>query len=161
MSRHTLALSFAAVLAACVVSSTYGSEAVMSLKINASTPTVSLGHTLVVQVELTNTSDREIRLYRAVGHVEAEVTYSVMMSDSAGRAVQRTPYGDAAEKNQLVGSRRVVTLEPGQNLTQKMELTKLFRIVQPGTYALRVGRRWPAETGQTVWSNTLILTVTK
>lgn len=148
-------------LAAFFAVGTQGSRSGVSVTITAPTSPVTLGHAIPIKVELTDTSGHEISVSRGIGHAEAEVTYEVTMYDSTGHPVQRTNHGDAAAKKQLISSVRVVSLQPGEKLTQTMELTKVFRITQPGTYTIRVGRRWPEETGETQWSNSLSLSIEK
>ena len=148
-------------LAACFVIAAYGSASAISVIISVPNSTFHIGQPITTQVELTNLSGTEINVARSLAETEAQVTCSVLMLDSTGHPIQRTSYGDAAEKHQLVSSLRVVSLRPAETLKQTMELTKLFEITKPDTYTVRVGRKWPEGNGNLVWSNSLTLTITK
>lgn len=153
--------SVVAALAVCCVVPARARKPAISVTISVPDSDIRMGHPIPLKVELTNRSNAQIKVARGIGDAEAEVTCSVVMFGRTGRPVQRTTYGEAAEKQQLVSSVRVVSIQPRASLTQTMELTKLFRITHPGTYTVRVGRKWPEGTRQMNWSNTLTLTISQ
>jgi hypothetical protein len=152
-------LIWAAILAVLVWSAAASGQDVR-ITISASDTSVRVGQRIPIQVELKNTSDHEIKLGRVGGRENAGLDYRVILLDSNGHSVARTKYGAAADTGQVESSPVLLQLGPGQTLTQQAELTKLFKITEPGTYTVRVGRKWPERTGKMEWSNSLTLTVT-
>ena len=134
-----------------------------SISVSISTPntTVRVGQPIPIRIDLKNTSNSEVRIGRVTSHGQAELDYEVVLLDSAGHPVPQTKYGDAAANRQvIIVSRELSPVAPAETTVQRTELTKLFNITKPGTYTVRVGRRWPPMKGKIEWSNTLTLTIT-
>lgn len=161
MKKISLSVAVAATLCMVCVLVTYSSSQAISLTISAGAGSLSIRHPLPIQVRLTNTSPSEIRVRRALAAGSAELTYTIVMLDSQGHAVPRTHYGQEAQNRHLIVTRTISPVAPGASLTETMDLAKLFEVTEAGTYAVRVGRRWPGETKNMIWSNTLTLTITK
>jgi len=137
-----------------------GQEARIS--ISAPTTSARVGQPVLIQVQLKNVSDHELKVGRIVAQGQAELDYHINLLDAAGRAVPRTKYGAAAHSGLIdIVSRELVPVQPHQTVTQHTDLAKLFKITQPGTYTVRVGRIWPPSSKNIVWSNTLTLRITK
>jgi hypothetical protein len=134
----------------------------VTIAISTPNTTVSIGQPVPIHVELKNVSNHEIKVERVVEQGQAELNYKVVVLGAVDRAVPRTTYGNAAENRQVeTVSRVLLPLEMGQTLTDGMDLIKLFKMTKPGTYKVRVGRKWPEDkTGKMEWSNTLTLTIT-
>lgn len=134
----------------------------VSITISTPTPRVRLGQPIALSVQLKNQSGRKLEASRVVGEGQAELDYHVDLLDATRRAVPRTDYGAAANAGHIdIVSQVAVQIRPHQTVTQHTDLAKIFKITQPGTYTVRVGREWPPKSGKMEWSNTLTLTITK
>lgn len=133
----------------------------VSITIGAANTSVSVGQPIPIDVQLKNTSDHAIGVGRVGGERNGGIDYHVILLASNGRAVPRTKYGAAVDTGRVEGSAVLLQLKPGETLTQSFDLTKLFKLTEPGTYTLRAGRKLPERTGKMEWSNTLTLTVTE
>jgi hypothetical protein len=129
----------------------------VTIAISAPNATVPIGQPIPLRITLTNVSKTNIRVERSTAKNQAELTYVIAMLDSQGHPVPKT----ANAKPGIIVSEVGMRLERGQALVQHTELNKLFKITEPGTYKVRVGRRWPEDkAGKMEWSNTLTLTIT-
>lgn len=129
-----------------------------AVSIAISTPNTNphIGQAIPLTITLTNRSAQRIRVVRSTAENQAELTYVIAMLDSQGHPVPKTANAEPG----IIVSEAGIHLEPGRKLAQHTELTKLFKITEPGTYTVRAGRRWPPMKGKIEWSNTLTLTVT-
>jgi hypothetical protein len=123
-----------------------------------STPNTNprIGQAIPLTITLTNRSGQRIRVPRSTAKNQAEMTYRIILLDSQGHPVLQT----ADAQIGIIVSQVGLPVEPGHALVQHTELNKLFKITEPGTYTVRVGRMWPPMKGKMEWSNTLTLTVT-
>lgn len=153
-------LIFAAVLVALGCA---GAASGQDARISISAPKVSVqvGQPISIEVQLKNTSEHEIDVGKTGGQDNAGIDYHVVLLGSGDHPVARTKYGAAVDTGKVEGSVALLQLKPGQTLTQHFDLTKLFKLTDPGTYSVRAGRKLPERAGKMVWSNILTITVAK
>jgi hypothetical protein len=64
-----------------------------------------------------------------------DIDYELIVVDSSGKELTRTPYGDGLFRGEYVLLHTGVSyLEPGQEIRAEIEVTKIYQVTQPGTY---------------------------
>jgi hypothetical protein len=141
------------------------SQLPFSIVINTEHEPFKAGAEVLLQITLTNTSNREIALSKAPGDLpQAESEYSIKVLDSQGREVPDTDYGQKIKQRKILVSRSRVswTLGPGESLKDGAIISKLYDISHPGKYTGQVMRSIPPQLGKgTVKSNIIQVTVTE
>lgn len=132
---------------------------------------VKPGSEIMVNIDLTNTSDAQTELWHAIS---GPTPYKVLVLDHAGKAVRLTPMGIAFGKGAAgwrekgENGEEVVhmvptngapfRIAPGGVAKDALDIQDLFDFSQPGTYTIRLERIDPA-TKLLVKSNTVTLTI--
>ncbi len=137
---------------------------IISLKQN----TVAPGAQAILNVDITNTSDKEVQLFKSRS---GRTPYSFQVLDRNGKSAPLTPEGRSTLNGQsvvrdekgnvrlLVGTGGAVPVAPGGTLHDEVVVTD-YDLSQPGEYTIRLRRTDPA-TKLTVTSNTVTLVVAK
>jgi hypothetical protein len=122
----------------------------MSLTISVDKNVINAGSDLWLTVVLKNTLSHKIFINTEKGHPTFD--YTIDVSDEKGLPIADTKLGHMRKRDISVdpdtGKPIVwvtskgpqIFVDPGNTLTDKIELTKLFNVEQPGRYLIRVSR---------------------
>jgi hypothetical protein len=144
--------------------------------IQAEQDSFRIGDRIEIKIILKNTSQLPVTIYTPSGKAnggEAEQYVGIYVSDSLdhrltrvdGSNVSRSD-GRTARVPRAYPSRKPVVIEPGQQLEDFAELSRLFNLNKPGQYAvvvvqdIQVDRSDPSPVLATATSNTIHFTVT-
>ncbi len=131
-----------------------------TITIESKNPTFKLGQPIYIHIVLKNATNRQFTVFRSVGGARGEQNYRISVIDTHSRPGARTEYGEACEKHPEVnGSRKMVTLAPGQDVDEYVELTQMFDMSEPGIYIVQVSRASPHDPAVVLKSNTLPISV--
>jgi hypothetical protein len=141
-----------------------GSQPSISLILSASSPQIKLGDQIRLNISLTNTSGKEILVGDERGGVE--VDYDISIADENGKAPAATAYLRSIKGNRLPDdpkfyrtySRQILSVKPGMSLDNRIDLGRIYKIISPGIYKIRV-ERLEEISKKRVQSNTITLTV--
>ncbi|MDE3136633.1 MAG: hypothetical protein KGL59_08660 [Acidobacteriota bacterium] len=130
------------------------------LTLTAANAKSTLGSDVWIQIHWTNTSDRELTANRYTDKTTGQdMSYTLDFRDSAGRPVPKLPHKPP------VGhffDAQFGTLKPGQQITNEINLRRMYDLSRPGKYTLQVSRRLAKSLGGSIIrSNTLAVTITK
>jgi hypothetical protein len=121
---------------------------------------------VALKITLTNISDHEIKLARAVREDQGESNHDVIVKDDGGNlAPRKKPVREGKneaerEINALpMGSEIVFALQPGESLKDGIVLSRMYDFSQPGKYTVQV-ERYDYVTKAVVKSNTISVTLT-
>ncbi len=120
-----------------------------SIAITVPQSLVKPGSEIEMRVVLTNVASHDIRIPQENG-ARAEFAYTITVKDHDGNAPPETEYF-AAVKGKNVTKPGKLTLvvtdsyglhsvKPGANMTDSVDLNKLYDLSQPGKYAIQVER---------------------
>ena len=123
-------------------------RAPFTMNIRLQHETVKAGAEVVVLIELTNTSDSEIELYRAR---KGWHSYTIKVLDSGKNAPALTAFGKALRGELLkregdkvpgiiVGSGFGLSIAPGQTREDSLYLNSEFDLSRPGVYTIQLER---------------------
>ena len=176
--KRNLILSLAWCVAICCLTRSIsgqargGSPAVketIALTLSASEDMVKTGSPITVTVALKNVSDHEILYWRENTSDAGGSEYKVDVWDDKSFTARETKFGLAlkgrSDSTSLTPDTPVdssggwLTLKPGEGLTDKLNVSKLYDLSQPGKYSIQI-RRFDEETKSFVKSNKITVTVT-
>jgi hypothetical protein len=136
-----LSLVFALFLAP----SAFAAQAPFAITISAPTEIWSGEAAIRVEVKVTNISDHEIRIYKALGPGgQAEAANDVEVAGPDGKALPRidgravTVHGEVHHFAKQWISRKTVPLGPAQSLDDFLILSDLFDLSSPGIYTVKL-----------------------
>jgi len=135
--------------------SNLASTAPFSLSIASEPRSVKSGSPVHVKIKLTNISTSDIQFF--VRNTECD--YSVEVKDANGAEVPDTQHKRDVTCD-LSGGNALVQLKPRESREFGIDVSHLKEMVQPGKYSVKVMRKIPKLTSDTVESNTLEITVT-
>lgn len=141
------------------------SQQPFSIKIALAQNIVKSGSEIKLQIMLTNTSDHNISVSRAIDDTSAEVAgYRVEVLDDRRNVPPETKYqrilrGEEPPTGPFTWSALGGPLSPGKSVKDTMIVNKFFDLTKPGKYTIQVRRTDPASK-VTVRSNTIEVTVT-
>jgi hypothetical protein len=145
----------------------------ISVSITTPAPVAKIGEAIKVDVTVKNTSDRSVKLYKALGpDGQAEAANQIDVLDGDGKKLPRID-GLAVEvrgqiyHRQMPMSRTMIRLDPGQSNEDFLILSSLFDLSKPGKYTVTVGHGLRVDVPGAdpyllnVPSNTITITVTE
>jgi|ERR1700682_380463 len=135
-----------------------------SLTIETKNSVARVGEPLHLQVILTNSSHKQLRLAEAPGDpAPAEYQYAIEIRDSNGQLATLTAYGRKFTGSiPPRGSRVTRIIESGESVTDEAVLTKLYDLSRPGKYVVQVTRSVPPYLGKgVVRSNRVTIAINK
>jgi hypothetical protein len=142
-------------------------KAPFSISISTPASVVTAGSDVIVNIALTNTSDREIILQNTmVSRNAAEFDYWIDVRDEKGKAAPQTKYGiklkgDGVHPPAATASNSIdLPFKPGETVRPRIVVNKLFDLSQPGAYTIQVSRFDP-ESGAAAHSNIIKVTITQ
>jgi hypothetical protein len=127
------------------------------IQISAPNSTVKADSDVMVNIALTNVSNKAISVYGNNGEHSAELGgYDVTVSDARGAAPSLTKWGRTVIKGEgtVVGSGGYSALEPGESRKNSLFVNSLYDLSQPGEYTVQL-RRLDEQTSTMVTSNKL------
>jgi hypothetical protein len=127
------------------------------IQISAPNNTVKADSDVMVNVVLTNVSNKAISVYGNNGEHSAELGgYDVKVSDARGAAPPLTKWGRTVIKGEgtVVSSGGYSALEPGESRKNSLFVNSLYDLSQPGEYTVQL-RRLDDQTSTMVTSNQL------
>jgi hypothetical protein len=132
-------------------------DAKFSLSITVAPANAKPGEDVIVTVLLRNTSDSFYELPVTLEAMHGEINgFIATVTDASGVVL---PRGIRPEDQQRKAeSRSVAGLNPGQTYKDRIDLSKLFDLSEPGTYQVKV-HRIDRQTNVKVYSNVITLTV--
>jgi hypothetical protein len=117
-----------------------------SLKLDVSPSNAKAGSNFVVEVDLTNTTNKRIGLDVCLG-MRVECNFDIDVRDSSGNAALETRYlkavrGKPTGPPLLVSAPSIAgkSVEPGETIRFVSDLPELFYLWRPGTYTVQVAR---------------------
>ncbi len=150
---------------------------VLKVDLRGKEAAVKAGSPLWIEVSTTNPSDHEISFWKSTN-----ANYAIEVADDSGRPLpdKRPGYRhgrfdptlldpknldpklvDSGEiVKMLSGSLVCVTMKPGENSVDRIDVTKFYDMSAPGSYTIAVEGMGPAKTG-TVKSSPVKVLVTK
>jgi hypothetical protein len=134
----------------------------LALAISAARPDGSAPDEIRIRIELTNVSNKPIRIAATNTPGGSQVDYDIRITRKDRRTVARTSYGASlvGEGNQPVSnSARLVTLQPGVTRSESFLLNRVFDVGRPGIYRLQIQRHATAGTRLRPISNVLEIAV--
>lgn len=119
-----------------------------------------LGSDVWVEIQWTNTSNTELNADRYVDKSTGlDLNYVLDLRDSEGHAVPKL--ADKSPIGHLFDAQFGV-LKPGEEISNDINLRRIYDLKQPGKYTFQVSRRTPKALGDgIVKSNIITITVTK
>ena len=161
----TLLLSAAASVDAQTSSRGNAEKPAFSLSVSALPAHVSPGEPIQLTVSLVNNSRDEFSLSQENG-ISGEVDYDVFVTDAQGADAPTTAYYRSIKGKRLpqdtktshAYSSQILILQPGQSTNSRIDLGRLFKIDEPGTYRVWVERVEPGHNLR-VKSNVVAVTV--
>jgi hypothetical protein len=123
----------------------------------SSPPVIKSGTEAQIKIDLTNTSNHEIRLNSSNGL--SGIGEIVIRNENGDSPLSRRGRNVAGGNDLLVGSDHSVPVSPGKALTERVVIPKTYDIGQPGRYTVQVQKHDPY-SGTVVKSNTITITVT-
>jgi hypothetical protein len=137
----------------------------VSIGLRAPQSTIKSGAPLNLEITLKNISDQVIHVDEDVSS-KGELTYTVIVHDRDQNEAPSTRYNRTLRGKVAPGdpisiiqtSSIAVTLQPGKNLVDKLDVADLYDLSRPGLYSVWVERVDPV-THQMVMSNKISVTV--
>ena len=133
-----------------------------SLKLNVSPSSAKAGSNFVVEVDLTNTTNKRIGVPVCLG-MRVECNFDIDVRDSQGNAALETRYlkavrGEPTGPPLLLSAPSIAgkSAEPGETVKFVSDLPELFYLWRPGTYTAQVTRD---DGAAVVKSNSVTFTV--
>ena len=142
-----------------------------SLLIRAENYNVRRGESVILDITLTNTSEKPLTMRTPLNSYYGDENYRLDVSKSNGNAVEKTyatPKPENKRDAQLwalshrtFGSMRLEQINPGDTEKEKINLSQRYDLSSPGTYLVRVARDVEPgnDTGVVVLSNLIRVTV--
>ena len=166
--RAFLALSILASSAGAGAQSTNApakpKKAPFSIGISTPTATVRAGSEVIVNIVLTNTSNRELNIDITKAQEPGEIDFALDVRDAKGNAAPHTTWGRRLQGDgsslppPMESSSLEVPLKRGKSTRSRIIVNRLYDVSQPGKYTIQVGRSDPY-TAAIALSNTLTVTV--
>jgi dipeptidyl aminopeptidase/acylaminoacyl peptidase len=128
------------------------------IAISAPNDEVQVGSDARITITLTNLAEHQILFAHRPGMNNPEFSYTIVVRNAAGRAVEETAYGRETRLHQQTEDRSVDYVQTGQSVVQTAHLTRLFNLNRPGQYTVKVSRVDPASHA-VVGSNVITLNV--
>jgi hypothetical protein len=104
---------------------------------------------ILLETKYTNTTDHDLGMS---GGCPLRESYDVIVRDSAGARIQKSPAGQTAKCERLATLDVSVPLHPGETITDELMLDKLFVLSKPGEYTIEVAS-YDNDSKSTVKSN--------
>ena len=132
----------------------------ISLVIAARASSQKKGSNIWVEASLKNTSDHILWIYKSISEDmdQGGWVYQVDVHEEHGSIPPKTKY--ALNIGAGGGSGGYVPLRPGETLTQKVNVSKLYDLSQPGRYTIQF-RRLDEGTKTYIVSNPITVTITR
>lgn len=122
--------------------------------------TVTSGSPVEVTITLTNTSNQKLEFAATYPFCDYSIQVNTLNSGPAGKTKHgKSIEGCDSKPNDVVTRSVLVALKPGEQWEDKVDLTQVYDLSQPGGYQIQASRRVPRFTGRPVQSNTMLLTV--
>lgn len=133
----------------------------LKLYVHLEKETFAIGEPIMASLLTRNSGSRA----RTVMVADPEKVYRLVVKDEAGLSVPLTQYGDKVQKSlEDFLSRGFIKLKPGQEVQDRIQIDKLYKMNLPGTYYITAKRaifrqdnKGPAE----VVSNTVKIKVVR
>jgi len=140
------------------------SSPAFTLTISTDSSSVREGSEIAIDIDLKNTQDHDILMWREKGGEMGEFNYIVHILNQKGEQPPETKYHRAVRGKGNPDQVIIVTnapmpfyVKPGEILKDKVDLSKLFEL-SPGKYTVQA-ERLDATTKQSVKSNTITIIV--
>lgn len=108
----------------------------LKLTIRAEKPVAEISRPVVVSIELSNETRAPITIW---DRLAPELDYELHVRDENGKEPPLAPFGKQIRPYRG-GSRMSVVLAPGERYTDKEDLSKVYAISVPGSYAVEACR---------------------
>lgn len=109
----------------------------LKLTIRAEKPVAEYSRPVIVEIELSNESDRPISMR---DNLIADLDYELHARDANGKEPPLTEWGDHLRNHWRGGSGNDMTLAPGEKYSTKEDLSKIYEISVVGDYAVEACR---------------------
>ena len=140
-----------------------------SLSIAAVNSEVPAGSPVMIDVTLENTSNHDISVYRDNSPDQGGLVYKADVRDEDGKTAVETEFGRAVQGHDtleqvsrkpyvIVGSGGDQNLAPGKEIKDRINVSKLYDLHQPGKYTIQL-ERFDLETKSFIKSNKITVTV--
>jgi hypothetical protein len=130
----------------------------LGLQLATPEPTAKVGGSILVRVTTVNESNQPVTYH----NTNPFCNYSFEVLGSAGTAAPETDLRKRVNcgggQLEITGRNIVVTLKPGENHSEEINISEQYDLSQPGQYSIRVSRTFPGIGHFT--SNTVTVTVT-
>ena len=128
------------------------------------------GSAVWVDVTMENKTDHDISVYRENTVDQGGFVYKTYVWDEKGAIVPETKFGKRIQDHDtpeervrepyvIVKSGGDANLKPGQKITDRVEVTKLYFLLHPGKYTIQL-QRFDMESKSFLKSNKVTVTVT-
>jgi hypothetical protein len=127
---------------------------------------IKLGTPVVLDVQVLNNTGITKQISVSPGITFADGYYTAMVLDETGQAMPETAYGERihgrGDDPRAIGggSHFGVPIEPGGHIDQEFRLSYLYKLTKPGVYSIQLLRDDLIGKGETIKSNTVVLTIT-
>ena len=167
VTTFTLTFGFPSESRGQAASSGAASKPSFTLSVTASDNDIKIGAAVQVDVTMKNISSQTIEVWRnALG--QEGLVYEMNVTDERGAAPLDTKFGKDIKglkdpafltpDTPIHMSGGWVTLKPGETLTDRLNISKLYNLAQPGKFAIQV-RRFDDESKTFVKSNSISVTI--
>jgi hypothetical protein len=169
MRKHGQTVLVALFLAICVHSfgQADNQRPSFTIQIHLRQATIKVGSPVILDIQVINNSDTTKSISVSPGIRFAPGYYESTVLDAKNNAMAETSYGQRMHgrgddpKAIGGGSHFQAPIEPGGHLDQEYELSRLYRITDPGIYTIQLRRNDLLGGGKSVKSNVVVLTVTE
>ena len=143
-----------------VVSHSQISEQPLEITISTQQSNVMAGDPIKIAIRMKNISKHDITMAAVGSNSQAELNYEIIARDKNGGMLYETIYRKGIKRG-VAGSRKLFTLKPGEEITEKANVNKLYDLSMPGEYTIQVEKELPPSEGKgMIKSNTITVTVT-
>ncbi|MBO0861839.1 MAG: carboxypeptidase regulatory-like domain-containing protein [Chloracidobacterium sp.] len=146
-----------------VVIQSHAPEQSLKITILAAQNRVKAGDPIEIAITMKNLSDHDITMRKWAGNTQAELDFGIIVKGNNGATLNETRYKKGVNRGigSIAGSSRLLTLNPGEEITEKSKINKLYDMSIPGGYTVQVEKELPASEGKgMVKSNTITVIVT-
>jgi hypothetical protein len=124
-----------------------------SIRISASNDHAKIGEKILLNIDLTNTSNQPLEIDNMPPYVE----FSVYVQKGNGDEAPKTENKKMLERGALLRSRVTSSLGPGKTKSSEITLNDVYDLRVPGTYLVRVSRGYDSP----ISSNLIRVTITQ
>ncbi len=145
-----------------IVSHSQISAQPLEIAISTQQSKIMAGDPIKIAITMKNMSDHDITIIKFGGDSQAELNYEIIVRDKNGEMLNETSYRKGIKEG-VAGSRKLFTLKPSAEITEKANINKLYDLSMPGEYTVQVEKELPPSEGKgkgTIKSNTITVTVT-